>query len=58
VLELIDRDLETPEIGELLPVASVTVRRHVSEVLRKLDVPDRESALGVARGAGGQLGPY
>jgi DNA-binding NarL/FixJ family response regulator len=58
VLELLERGLGTSEIGQILAISSVTVRRHVSEVLRKLDVPDRESALGVARGAGGQLGPY
>jgi DNA-binding NarL/FixJ family response regulator len=53
VLELLERGLATAQIGETLAISSVTVRRHVSEVLRKLDVPDRESALRVLRGAGG-----
>jgi DNA-binding NarL/FixJ family response regulator len=52
VLELLERGLATAQIGETLAISSVTVRRHVSEVLRKLDVPDRESALRVLRGAG------
>jgi DNA-binding NarL/FixJ family response regulator len=53
VLELLERGLATAQIGETLAISSVTVRRHVSEVLRKLEVPDRESALRVLRGAGG-----
>jgi DNA-binding NarL/FixJ family response regulator len=53
VVELLEQGLATAEIGELLVISSVTVRRHVSEVLRKLDVPDRESALRLLRGEGG-----
>lgn len=53
VLELLDRGLETAEIGELLAISAVTVRRHVSEILRKLRAPDRESALRLLRGSGG-----
>jgi DNA-binding NarL/FixJ family response regulator len=52
VLELLEQGRATAEIGELLSISSVTVRRHVSEVLRKLDVPDRESALRLLRGEG------
>ena len=53
VLELLERGLGTAEIGELLAISAVTVRRHVSEVLRKLDAPDRESALRLLRDSGG-----
>jgi len=45
VLELLRRGLTTAELAERLGVSPITVRRHVSAVLRKLDVPDRESAL-------------
>jgi DNA-binding NarL/FixJ family response regulator len=53
VLELLERGLSTAAIGVVLGISSVTVRRHVSEVVRKLDVPDRASALRVLRGAAG-----
>jgi DNA-binding NarL/FixJ family response regulator len=52
VLELLDRGLRTREIGDELSISSVTVRRHVSEILRKLGAPDREAALRALRGAG------
>jgi DNA-binding NarL/FixJ family response regulator len=52
VLELLERGLETAEIGERLSISAVTVRRHVSEVLRKLRAPDRETALRLLRGSG------
>jgi DNA-binding NarL/FixJ family response regulator len=45
VLELLDRGLDTVGIAGRLSISAVTVRRHVSEILRKLDVPDRDSAL-------------
>jgi len=51
VLELLDRGRETAEIGEQLSISAVTVRRHVSEILRKLRAPDRESALRLLRGS-------
>jgi DNA-binding NarL/FixJ family response regulator len=53
VLELLERGLETAEIGERLSISAVTVRRHVSEILRKLRTPDRESALRLLRDASG-----
>jgi DNA-binding NarL/FixJ family response regulator len=49
VLELLERGLTTAEIGERLSISAVTVRRHVSEILRKLKAPDRESALRLLR---------
>lgn len=45
VLNLMRDGLTTGEIGERLSIAPVTVRRHVSAILRKLRVPDREAAL-------------
>jgi DNA-binding NarL/FixJ family response regulator len=49
VLEHLHRGLETAEIGELLSISAVTVRRHVSEILRKLGAPDRDAALQLLR---------
>jgi two-component system, NarL family, nitrate/nitrite response regulator NarL len=45
VVALMQEGLSTAEIAERLAVSAVTVRRHISEVLRKLRVPDRTSAL-------------
>jgi two-component system NarL family response regulator len=45
VLELMARDYTTREIGARLGIVDVTVRRHISEVLRKLGAPDRRAAL-------------
>jgi len=52
ILELLDRGLDTAAIGEVLSISPVTVRRHVSEILRKLSVPDRDAALRLLRGPG------
>jgi len=49
VLELLDRGLDTASIGAALGISRVTVRRHVSQVVRKLGVPDRDAALRVIR---------
>lgn len=45
VLELLRDGLTTPEIAQRLFVAEVTVRSHVSAILRKLRVPDRAAAV-------------
>jgi DNA-binding NarL/FixJ family response regulator len=49
VLELLDRGLDTGEIADTLSISAVTVRRHTSEIIRKLGVPDRKAALRAIR---------
>jgi DNA-binding NarL/FixJ family response regulator len=50
VIELMCEGLDTAEIAERLAVSPVTVRRHVSGVLRKLGVKDRDEAVAVVEG--------
>lgn len=45
VLELLRTDLTTKQVAHRLGISPVTVRRHVSEALRKLRVSDRGAAL-------------
>jgi DNA-binding NarL/FixJ family response regulator len=45
VLGLLREGLSTAEIATRLAIAPVTVRRHVSEILRKLRVSDRAAAV-------------
>jgi two-component system nitrate/nitrite response regulator NarL len=45
VLDLLRHGLSTSEIARRLFVSPATVRSHVAAVLRKLRVPDRESAI-------------
>jgi len=53
VLDLVAQGLSTEDIAARLFVAQVTVRTHISTVLRKLRVPDRAAAVRlVAEGSG------
>jgi DNA-binding NarL/FixJ family response regulator len=45
VLSLLHEGLSTADAAQRLFVSPVTVRRHVSTIVRKLDVPDRDAAL-------------
>jgi DNA-binding NarL/FixJ family response regulator len=45
VLELMRQGLRTDEIAARLFISTVTVRTHVSAILRKLHVPSREAAV-------------
>ncbi len=45
VLQLMRDGLTTAEMSAELSISPVTVRRHVSQVLHKLRVPDREAAV-------------
>ncbi len=45
VLELMRKGASTAEISERLFVSATTVRSHVSAILRKLGVPNREAAI-------------
>ncbi len=45
VTQLVRRGMSTREIAARLGIAEVTVRRHVSAALHKLDVPDRHAAV-------------
>ena len=49
VLELLGNGSSTKAIAERMSVSPVTVRRHVSSILAKLEVPDRDSALRLLR---------
>lgn len=45
VLELLADDRSTAEIAQLLSIEEVTVRTHISSVLRKYQVANRQAAL-------------
>jgi DNA-binding NarL/FixJ family response regulator len=49
VMELLCEDASTAEIARRLFLSRVTVRRHVSNILTKLDVSSREEAVKVVR---------
>jgi DNA-binding NarL/FixJ family response regulator len=49
VLDLMWDELPTREMAARLGISQVTVRRHISEILRKLEIPDRKTAVGLKR---------
>jgi DNA-binding NarL/FixJ family response regulator len=51
VLDLMSDGASTAAMAERLGVSPVTVRRHVSTILRKLEVRDREAAVALLRAA-------
>ena len=51
VLELLAERWSSPEIARRLGISQVTVRRHISEVVRKLGVSDREAAVRLVESA-------
>jgi DNA-binding NarL/FixJ family response regulator len=53
VLELLREELSTKDVAARLGISEVTVRRHASSVLQKLDVKDRREALRLLDEAGG-----
>ena len=50
ILDLMSNGLSTQEIADRLFLAQVTVRTHISAVLKKLRVPDRKAAISLVRG--------
>jgi two-component system NarL family response regulator len=52
VLELLSDDLSTTVVAQRLGISEVTVRRHISSAVRKLDVPNRASAVELLTGQG------
>ncbi|HEX7289725.1 MAG TPA: LuxR C-terminal-related transcriptional regulator, partial [Conexibacter sp.] len=50
ILELLHGGASTAQVAQRLGVSQVTVRRHVSTVLRKLRVEDRRSAFALLDG--------
>ena len=51
VLELMAKEQTTAQIAQALFVSPVTVRRHISSILEKLEVGDRASAIALFRDA-------
>ena len=45
VLQLLRRGLTTGEVARELSISSATVRSHTASLVRKLKLPDRESAI-------------
>jgi DNA-binding NarL/FixJ family response regulator len=52
VLDLVARGYDNRRIARALVLSDKTVRNHVSNVLMKLDAPDRSEAIARARQAG------
>jgi DNA-binding NarL/FixJ family response regulator len=55
VLDCLAESLSTRRIAKRLFISETTVRRHVSSILRKLDVPSRQAAVEVASQRSGNL---
>lgn len=53
VLELLGQDYTTRQIAAALHISEITVRRHVSVLLKKLRVPDRRAAVELLRSENG-----
>lgn len=51
VLELLRTELTTKQVAHRMGISPITVRRYVSDVLKKLRVPDRSAALQLTGGA-------
>jgi len=51
VADLLREGLSTAEIAQRLFISEITVRRHVSSILRKLHVPNRAAAIRVVESA-------
>jgi len=51
VLELLRTELTTKQIAHRLDISPVTVRRHISDLVKKLRVSDREEAVRLTGGA-------
>jgi DNA-binding NarL/FixJ family response regulator len=52
VVELISEHLPTTVVAQRLGISEVTVRRHISSVMHKLDAPDRATAVQLLSGEG------
>ena len=50
VLDLLRQGLSTSLVAQRLFVSPVTVRSHVAAILRKLDAPDRATAIRMFEG--------
>ena len=51
VLELLHAELSTKQIAHRLGISPVTVRRHISDLVRKLRVSDRDAVLKLTAGS-------
>lgn len=57
ILRLLRAGYSTREVGEMLSLSPVTVRRHISAGMTKLGVSDRESAIRAIEPGRGSIGP-
>ncbi len=52
VADLLCADFTTGQIAAQLGLADVTVRRHISDIMRKVQAPDRRTAVGLLKASG------